>query len=68
MTEPTKAQLEAQRRKLSKEIRAINTSGVEDLKKALEILSDRAAIDPASLPTRQQRRRAERLQRKGRAS
>jgi hypothetical protein len=64
MTEPTKAQLEKQRRKLSKEIKAINTSGVEDLKKALQILNGQAAIDPASLPTRQQRRRAERLARK----
>jgi hypothetical protein len=64
MTEPTKAQLEKQRRKLSKEIKAINTSGVEDLKKALQILNGQAAIDPTSLPTRQQRRRAERLARK----
>lgn len=58
--EPTKTELEHQRRRLSKEIRAINTSGVADLKKALELLNDAAAPNPAGLPTRQQRRHAER--------
>lgn len=62
----TKQKLARQHRELGKEIKRLNSSGVDDLKKALDLLSGVAKIPPKDLPTRQQRRHAERqLQKKG---
>jgi hypothetical protein len=53
-------------KRLGKEIKKLNTGSIEDMRKALVLLNGEAAIDPASLPTRQQRRKAERdRQKKG---
>jgi hypothetical protein len=51
-------------KRLGKEIKKLNTGGIEDMRKALVLLNGEAAIDPKSLPTRQQRRKAERDQQK----
>jgi hypothetical protein len=59
---------ERERKRLGKEIRRLNSSNLEDLKAGLAILRGDAAIDPSSLPTRQQRRKAERDLQKKRSS
>lgn len=52
-------------KKLGKEIKKLNSANLDELKAGLAILRGDAAPDPASLPTRQQRRKAERdLQKK----
>lgn len=53
-------------KRLGKEIKQLNTGPIADMRKALELLNGEAAIDPASLPTRQQRRKAERDRQKKR--
>lgn len=53
----------AQRRQLKKlrsEVKALQRSGTTDVLTALRLLADVAAFDPQTLPTRQQRRAAER--------
>jgi hypothetical protein len=53
-------------KRLGKELKKLNTGSIEDMRKALVLLNGEAAIDPATLPTRQQRRKAERdRQKKG---
>ncbi len=56
--------LKKQQRQLGRQIREINRSGVDDLRRALEILRGEAAPAIADLSTRQQRRAAERAARK----
>jgi hypothetical protein len=51
-------------KRLGKELKKLNTGSIEDMRKALVLLNGEAAIDPATLPTRQQRRKAERDQQK----
>lgn len=47
-------------KKLLKEVRALQRTGSADVVTALKLLAEEAAPDPASMPTRQQRRKAER--------
>ncbi len=60
--------LKKEQRRLGRQIREINRSGIDDLKKALALLQGVAAPAIADLPTRQQRRKAERdAQKRGRS-
>jgi hypothetical protein len=54
-------------RRMGKEIKRLNTSNLDDLKAGLAILRGDAPPDPSLLPTRQQRRKAEREQQKRRS-
>jgi hypothetical protein len=59
---------ERERRRLGKEIKKLNSANLDELKAGLALLRGDAAPDPAGLPTRQQRRKAERdLQKKRRS-
>jgi hypothetical protein len=49
---------------LSAELKAINRTNLDDMRAALRILNADSRPDPKELPTRQQRRKAERDARK----
>lgn len=63
---PRDPKLEAEQRRLSKQIKEINRSVVDDLKKALQLLNGetKEALDRAAYPSRQAWRQAQRAAQK----